>query len=154
VSNWIDSGGVLPRPWTDEDWENPGPESRQGRGWRWRTPLNFAFAVVLLGLASQLGHARDHGQFGNANPDLRARFNALKSGKGRAVPTPTAARSATPIGRAATTTTRVRIDGEWVNVPDEAVITEPIRVGRTTVWPIRDGVDGLYIRCFMPGSMT
>lgn len=49
---------------------------------------------------------------------------------------------------------RVRIDGEWVNVPDEAVITEPNRIGRTMVWPIRDGVGGLYIRCFMPGSMT
>jgi hypothetical protein len=48
----------------------------------------------------------------------------------------------------------VRIDGEWVVVPDNAVITEPNRVGRTMVWPIRDGVGGLYIRCFMPGSMT
>ena len=32
---------------------------------------------------------------------------------------------------------RVRIEGEWVDVPDEAVITEPNRVGRTMVWPIR-----------------
>jgi hypothetical protein len=38
-------------------------------------------------------------------------------------------------------------------VPDDAVITEPNRVGRTMVWPIR-GYQGLSIRCFMPGSMT
>lgn len=91
------------------------------------------FPVLLLGLASQLGYARELGQFANANPELRAWFNALKSGNGHY---------------------RVRIDGEWVNLPDEAVITEPNRVGRTMVWPIRDGVGGLYIRCFMPGSMT
>ena len=48
---------------------------------------------------------------------------------------------------------RVRIEGEWVDVPEEAVITEPNRVGRTMVWPIR-GYLGLTIRCFMPGSMT
>jgi hypothetical protein len=48
---------------------------------------------------------------------------------------------------------RVRLDGEWVDVPDDAVITEPNRVGRTMVWPLR-GYLGLTIRCFMPGSMT
>ncbi len=47
---------------------------------------------------------------------------------------------------------RVRIDGEWHEVPDDAVITEPNRVGRTMVWPMR-GYQGLSIR-FMPGSMT
>ena len=47
---------------------------------------------------------------------------------------------------------RVPIEGEWVEVPDDAVITGN-RVGRTMVWPIR-GYGGLTIRCFMPGSMT
>jgi len=47
----------------------------------------------------------------------------------------------------------VRIDGAWLDVPDEAVITEPNRIGRTMVWPIR-GYLGVTIRCFMPGSMT
>jgi hypothetical protein len=48
---------------------------------------------------------------------------------------------------------RVRINGEWVDVPDEAVIIEPNRAGRTMVWPYyRDGQP--KIRCFMPGSMT
>lgn len=47
---------------------------------------------------------------------------------------------------------RVRIDGEWVDVPDDAVITEPNRAGRTMVWPIK-GWGGLTIRCFMPGPM-
>lgn len=42
---------------------------------------------------------------------------------------------------------------EWVEVPEDAVITEPNRVGRTMVWPIY-GYQGLSIRCFLPGSMT
>ena len=48
---------------------------------------------------------------------------------------------------------RVRLDGAWVDVPDEAVVTEPNRVGRAMVWPIKSYM-GVTIRCFMPGSMT
>ena len=44
-------------------------------------------------------------------------------------------------------------DGIWVDVPDDAVITEPNRAGRTMVWPFYSG-QGVSIRCFMPGSMT
>ena len=47
---------------------------------------------------------------------------------------------------------RVRIDGQWIDVPDEAVITEPNRAGRTMVWPVKTAF-GISIRCFMPGSM-
>jgi hypothetical protein len=47
---------------------------------------------------------------------------------------------------------RVRIDNEWVDVPDDAVITEPNRAGRTMVWPAKGSL-GTSIRCFMPGCM-
>jgi hypothetical protein len=47
---------------------------------------------------------------------------------------------------------RVRLEIKWIDVPGDALITEPNRVGRTMVWPLR--FDGqLLIRCFMPGSM-
>jgi len=47
---------------------------------------------------------------------------------------------------------RVRIDDEWVIVPDSAVITEPNKIGRTMVW--KHYLDGHpKVRCFMPGSM-
>ena len=48
---------------------------------------------------------------------------------------------------------RVYLDGEWLTVPDDAVITEPNRSGKTMVWPMK-GYLGTSIRCFMPGSMT
>jgi hypothetical protein len=46
---------------------------------------------------------------------------------------------------------RVRIDGEWVRVPDDAVVTVPNRAGYPMVWPIA-GEGGTTIRCFMPGA--
>ena len=49
----------------------------------------------------------------------------------------------------------------WVDVPANSVITEPNKAGRTMVWPVyfEDGTDDedylyIFIRCFMPGSMT
>lgn len=48
---------------------------------------------------------------------------------------------------------RVRIDGQWVDVPESAVIDGPNLAGQTMVWPTwSDGQRA--IRCFMPGSMT
>jgi hypothetical protein len=40
----------------------------------------------------------------------------------------------------------------WVDVPDEAVLTEPNKAGETLVWPLW-GYQGVSVRCFMPGSM-
>jgi hypothetical protein len=48
---------------------------------------------------------------------------------------------------------RVLVWGKWLDVPDDAVIKEPNLDGRTIVWPVRLG-DEIYIRCFMPGTMT
>ncbi|MBB4368143.1 hypothetical protein GGD63_000912 [Bradyrhizobium sp. cir1] len=46
-------------------------------------------------------------------------------------------------------------DMVWVDVPDDAVITEPNRAGRTMVWPVYNELyRDISIRCFMPGSMT
>ena len=30
---------------------------------------------------------------------------------------------------------RVRLEGQWIDVPDDALITVPNRFGRTMVWP-------------------
>ena len=154
MSNWIESGGDAPHPWTDDGGQNDGPENAQGRIRRWSTPLLVGLVVPLPELAPQLGHARDRGQFANANPELRAWFNGLKSQKGPCCSDADGSAISDADWESGNGHYRVRIDGEWVSVPDEAVITEPNRVGRTMVWPIRDGVGGLYVRCFMPGSMT
>lgn len=48
---------------------------------------------------------------------------------------------------------RVRIDGEWIDVPDEAIVLGPNKAGAAKVW--RTYVDGYPgVRCFLPGSLT
>jgi hypothetical protein len=47
---------------------------------------------------------------------------------------------------------RVRLENNWIDVPDNAVITEPNLDERTMVWPMRFNGE-ISIRCFMPGTM-
>ncbi|QWG25547.1 hypothetical protein KMZ93_12050 [Bradyrhizobium sediminis] len=150
MTNWIDSGGDAPRPHTDE---NIRPNGVRRRAVPRKTRLGFGSAILLSVLASDVGTARDRGQFANANPELKAWFESLKSGKGPCCSDADGTAISDADWESRGGHYRVRIEGEWVDVPEEAVITEPNRVGRTMVWPIR-GYLGLTIRCFMPGSMT
>lgn len=47
---------------------------------------------------------------------------------------------------------RVRLQGEWVTVPETAVVTEPNRYGPAVVWPYKDSSGNTQIRCFLPGA--
>lgn len=47
---------------------------------------------------------------------------------------------------------RVRLDAQWVDVPDAAVVTEPNKFGPAVVWPYTDGSGQTQIRCFLPGA--
>ena len=47
---------------------------------------------------------------------------------------------------------RVFLNGNWIDVPDEAVVKVPNKYGATVVWPYDDGDGHTLIRCFMPGS--
>jgi hypothetical protein len=49
---------------------------------------------------------------------------------------------------------RVRIQGEWIVVPDDSVVTEPNRFGPAVVWPYHAGDGTTRIRCFIPGAGT
>ena len=49
---------------------------------------------------------------------------------------------------------RVRINGQWIAVPPEAVVTEPNKFGRAVVWPYVDAAGVTQIRCFIPGAGT
>jgi hypothetical protein len=163
VSDWIDSGGNAPYFCTDDgelqDLENHDLEIKEPnhscprRAGRQKVPLTAGLAAALLALASHLGHARDRGQYADANPELRAWFEGLKSGMGPCCSDADGTAVSDVDWQSHDGHYRVRLEGEWVDVPDEAVITEPNRIGRTMVWPLR-GYLGLTIRCFMPGSMT
>jgi hypothetical protein len=149
VSYWTQSGADAPCSCTGED---VAPNGRRAAVWNFRTSLTIGLALWLA-LASHPGHARDRGQFANSSPELKAWFDGLKSGKGPCCSDADGTAVSDVDWQSANGHYRVRLDGEWVDVPDDAVITGPNRVGRTMVWPLR-GYLGLTIRCFVPGSMT
>ena len=49
---------------------------------------------------------------------------------------------------------RVRLEGQWFDVPDTAVVTVPNKYGRALVWPIYQNGYPIMIRCFMPGPLS
>jgi hypothetical protein len=49
---------------------------------------------------------------------------------------------------------RVRLNGQWLDVPDAAVVKEPNKLGPAVVWPYTDPFGDVQIRCFIPGAGT
>jgi hypothetical protein len=158
VSNWNDSGGDAPclhlyDDASENDVSANGDlgNSQRRCARRLKTPLTIGLTVLALVLVSHRGHARDDGRY--AGSPLKPWFDSLKSGKGPCCSDADGSAVSDVDWESKDGHYRVRLDGQWVDVPEDAVITEPNRVGRTMVWPLR-GYLGVSIRCFMPGSMT
>ena len=162
MTGWINSGGDEPRPY------GGGCERKRrriGGSTRLNSALMLTCSVLLVMLATPFGHARDRGQFTNTNAELKAWFEGLRSGKGPCCSDADGSAISDSDWESKDGHYRVRVprygyltEGQqqelvWVDVPEEAVISEPNRVGRTMVWPMY-GYQGVTIRCFMPGSMT
>lgn len=165
MSNWIDSGGDEPRLYSVRPTNYDTQRRRFGCLLRWRSAAGLSCALALFALVAPYGHARDRGQFVNTSAELKAWFDGLRSGKGPCCSDADGSAISDSDWESKDGHYRVRIprlgyviDGReqelvWVEVPEEAVISEPNRVGRTMVWPMY-GYMGVTIRCFMPGSMT
>ena len=111
------------------------------------------FASILIVGASMLTGAplaaRDDGRY--ANSPLKSWFDSLRSGRGPCCSDADGTVVSDVDWESKDGHYRVRLEGEWIDVPDDAVITQPNLAGRTMVWPMpRDGEPPL-IRCFMPG---
>src|SRR3954467_1670390 len=111
----------------------------------------WLLVAALAALQLENAFARDDGRF--ATSPLKPWFDSLRSGKGPCCSDADGFAIADPDWESKEGHYRVRLDGEWIIVPDDAVITEPNRAGRTMVWPMK-GTLGTSIRCFLPGSMT
>ena len=112
--------------------------------------LGFTFSVLVAAFAGAV-EARDDGRYSQS--PLKPWFDSLKSGKGPCCSDADGFAVSGPDWESRNGHYLVRIDNEWIEVPDDAVITEPNRVGTTMVWPIKGSL-GISIRCFLPGSMT
>jgi hypothetical protein len=94
--------------------------------------------------------ARDDGRY--ANEPLHAWFDKLASGKGLCCSFADGVSIQdvdwdTQDGRY-----RVRLHGEWIFVPESALVMEPNRFGPAVVWPYMDATGATQIRCFLPGA--
>jgi hypothetical protein len=116
-----------------------------------KTPFLGSAIGLLVALLVGPAQARDDGRYSQS--PFKPWFDSLKPGKGLCCSDADGSAVSDPDWESKNGHHRVRIDNQWIDVPDDAVITESNRVGRTMVWPFRGSL-GISIRCFMPGSMT
>jgi hypothetical protein len=117
--------------------------------------LILFLALVLAATFPFKAKARDDGRY--ANSPLKPWFKSLRSGKGPCCSDADSSTLSDAEWQSKDGHYKVRIEEQWWDVPDDAVITEPNRVGRTIVWAIyyrsRTSPLRIEIRCFMPGAM-
>jgi len=111
-----------------------------------RAPRIFLGIFLAIFVAPALAHDPSH-------PELNGWFDKLASGRGLCCSLTDGVTVADPDWESRDGRYRVRLYGEWIDVPDDALITEPNRFGRTMVWPMLFN-GKISVRCFMPGSMT
>jgi hypothetical protein len=94
--------------------------------------------------------ARDDGRY--ANDPLHAWFDQLGSGRGLCCSFADGFSVQDVDWDTQNGRYRVKLHGEWIVVPDDAVVKEPNRFGPAVVWPYMDVNGATQIRCFMPGA--
>jgi hypothetical protein len=117
----------------------------------------YKLAVALTALCVTVvvpdhSHARDDGRFSNS--PLKEWFDRLASRNGLCCAFADGVSVQDVDWDTQDGHYRVRIQGEWIVVPDAAVVTEPNRFGPAVVWPYNDRYGNIQIRCFMPGAGT
>jgi hypothetical protein len=118
----------------------------------------LGFLALLLALfGGDLAYPRDlDGHYAAQNPELHQWFDSLANqhrelccsfADGRTVEDPDVDDTSGHY--------RVRVDGEWLDVPDSALVTVPNKFGQAVVWQFKDHATGkTIVRCFIPGSGT
>ena len=117
--------------------------------------LLLAALAALMLLVSTPSPARDNGQYAQADPAIRKWIKGLTDKKGvgccdMADGYPAEVDWDTDTGKY-----RVRIEGAWYVVPDDAVLDGPNRLGYAVVWWWAQWSDNEMtpqIRCFLPGA--
>lgn len=117
-----------------------------------RRPLTAALSALLLGALFLPATARDDGRW--AQSPLKGWFDQLRSAKGLCCSHADGVAVSDVDWSNDGGRYRVRLDGQWLDVPDDAVIREGNRFGRAVVWPYK-AIDGkTLIRCFLAGALT
>lgn len=116
--------------------------------------MNIWLAIMVVFAAIILpASARDNGQYAQANPEIKNWFNKLSSKRGNCCSDADGTALSDVDWETKAGKYRVKFQGEWYDVPDDALITEPNKVGRTMLWAFKYPGGTTHIRCFMPGAM-
>jgi hypothetical protein len=110
----------------------------------------YALAVVLLVAFGSSVLARDDGHY--ANDPLKYWFDHLSSGNGMCCSFADGLSVNDVDWDMQNSHYRVLLHGEWIIVPDSAVVGGPNRYGPAVVWPYLGSDGKLNIRCFLPGA--
>ena len=105
---------------------------------------------VLVFVPKNLAARDDDGRF--ADLPLKPWFDKLASGKGLCCSFADGVKVENVDWDTQGSNYRVRLNGQWIIVPDAALVTEPNKFGPAVVWPYQDNNGATQIRCFMPGS--
>jgi hypothetical protein len=97
--------------------------------------LGSAFGILAAAIIGAV-QARDDGRYSLSLSSHG--FDSLRSGKGPCCSDADGFALSDPDWESRSGHYRVRIDNEWIDVPDDAVITEPNRAGRRWSGPSRD----------------
>lgn len=117
--------------------------------------LLFVFIVIA---GAQMAFAHDPGGK-YAQLPLHDWFDSLRSGKGPCCSDADGTALSDVDWESNAGHYRVRIEGMWYDVPEDAILKQPNLYGRTMVWPIYHRnfggmIEKIDIRCFIPGMMT
>jgi hypothetical protein len=108
-------------------------------------------AALSLLFFSELGLARDlDGKY--ANSPLKQWFDSLASRRGPCCSVADGQSIEEVDWDTKDGKYRVRLDGQWIEVPPDALVTVPNKFGLAVVWPYKDYEGRTQIRCFIPGA--
>ena len=117
---------------------------------RLTVPALAAVALCINAFVPSQLFAHDDGRF--ADSPLKPWFDQLASGKGLCCSFADGVKVENVDWDTQDGRYRVRLNGQWLVVPDVAVVTEPNRFGPAVVWPYQDMNGATQIRCFIPGA--
>jgi hypothetical protein len=117
---------------------------------RFTGPLVAVVVLCMSQFAPGSVSARDDGRY--ANEPLHAWFDQLASGKGLCCSFADGVKVEDVDWDTRDGRYRVRLQGEWIIVPEAALVIEPNRFGPAVVWPYLDVEGTTQIRCFLPGA--
>ena len=119
--------------------------------------IRFTCVCILFLTLSCLTEAADHGQLGPISPEVKAWANSLDNTLGEGCCSTADGWKPEEVEYDIKDNKyRVKIDGDWYDVPPYAVIKRPNKFGFPVVWYYKTWLNGtrpsILIRCFIPGA--